>query len=69
MGHGWRKDTAKEINTTLVFATPTTMRVPEQSQGVHVTMHSTKDPSSGLGTPEDMSIGRHMSATSADSVV
>jgi len=69
MGHGWRKNTAKEIDTTLVFATRTTVRVHEQSQGVHVTTYSTKDPNSGLGTPAERSIGKHMSATGADPVV
>jgi hypothetical protein len=55
MGYGWRKETLKEINTTVVFA-PTAVRVHEQSQAVHVAIYNTKDPNSGPGTPEDVSI-------------
>jgi len=68
MGHGWRKETLKEINTTVVFAAPTTVRVHEQSQGVHVAIYNTKDPNSGPGTPEDVSIST-ASATGVDPLV
>jgi len=54
MGQGWRKETSKELTTTVVFA-PTAVRVHEQSRGVHVAIYDTKD-NSGPGTPEDVSI-------------
>jgi len=59
MGHGWLKETVKEINTALVFAEPAT--VHEQSHGIHITIHNTE----GLpGTPSnasDISVKKHMS--------
>jgi hypothetical protein len=69
MGRGWRKETVKEINTTLVFAAPTTARVHEQSQEVHVTIYDRKDPISGLETPTDASTRTHVSATGTDPLV
>ena len=69
MGRGWREETAKEINTTLVFAEPPTARLHEQSQEVHVTIYNTKDPESELGTPTDMSIREHSSVRGADPLV
>ena len=62
MGHGWLKETVKEINTALVFAEPAT--VHEQSQGIHITIHNTEGLVSGPGIPanaSDISVNNHMS--------
>ena len=69
MGHGWRKETVKEINTTLVFAAPTTARVHEQSKGVHVTIFNRKDRNSGVESPTDASTRTHVSSTGTDGLV
>ena len=66
MGHGWRKETVKEINTTLVFAAPTTARVHEQNKGVHVTIYDREYRNSGVESPSDASTRTHVSATGTD---
>jgi hypothetical protein len=61
MGHGWLKETAKEIDTALVFAETAT--VHEQSQVIHITIHNTEGLVTGPGTPanaSDISVKKHM---------
>jgi hypothetical protein len=53
MGHGWLKDTVKEINTALIFTEPAT--VHEQSNGIHITIHNTEGLVSGPEMPLNMS--------------
>lgn len=70
MGHGWLKETVKEINTMPTFtASP---MVHEQSQGVRVMIYNTAEgPISGPGTPadSDMSAKKHMGVTGVASFV
>ena len=62
MGHGWLKDTVKEINTALIFMEPAT--VHEQSNGIHITIYNTEGLISGPRMPlnvSDISVKKHMS--------
>jgi len=69
MGHGWLKETVKEVNTGLVFAErPTTH---EQSQGICMTVYNTEVPISLPGTTSDSShstVKKHMPVSAADVV-
>ena len=69
MGHGWLKETVKEINTVLTFTASHT--VHEQSQGVRVMIYNTGGPISGPGMPadSDTSTKKHMSVTGVASFV
>jgi hypothetical protein len=49
MGHGFLKETVKEINTTLVFANPAT--VNENCREVHMTIYEIEGSICGPRTP------------------
>jgi len=49
MGHGWLKETVKDINTAIVFAEPA---VHGQNRGVHVTTYRVETPIFGPAMPE-----------------
>jgi hypothetical protein len=62
MDCAWRKETANEICTVLIFAQPAT--VHEESQGARMSLYNTEDSISGLGTPanrSDTSVEKHAS--------
>ena len=63
MGRGFLKDTVKEINTTLVFASPATGTVGEKSRGSRMTIYEIEGGTSGPGThaaSSGTSINEHM---------
>jgi hypothetical protein len=51
MGQAWRKETAKEISSALVFAEPAPVR--EQSEVVKTTIFNAEDPISRPLAPEN----------------
>jgi len=62
MDRAWRKETANEICTGLVFAQPAAIH--EQSQRARMTLYNTEGSISGLGTPanrSDTSVEKHIS--------
>ena len=50
MGHGFLKETVKEINTTLVYAKPATVTVSEKSRGSRMTIYEIEGSTCGPGT-------------------
>jgi hypothetical protein len=61
MGRGLLKETVKEINTTLVFAKPTT--VDENCREVQMTIYEIEGPTCGPETPavsSGTSVNEHM---------
>jgi len=61
MGHGWLKETVKEINTAIAFVPGASTTFHEQSQAVRVTIYNTGSRLSDPEMPSDVSIRKNTS--------